>query len=255
MMRRHPDALGPEIYELRLSARQYRQRIDDARRDIAAVLKHMRRPYVSYSCGKDSSVLAHLVRGIEPSIPLRFLSSGETRLVHNVDDVLGWFRTRGAVIEEILIDRVFTEEWRDATWDKQRRAGRGDLQGLTDGAWGGVFMGLRMEESKRRRTTLSIHQTPGLPPHCYRYNERSRLAGIIRACPLARWTMIDVGAYLLEHEIPHLRWYDTFGYEGRTTARITGDAVRQNVLPWLKWHDPDSFNRLLKRFPELGVYV
>lgn len=243
-----------EKYRLYAKLPVFARRLEEARGIISGALKHMRRPYVAFSCGKDSSVLAHLVLQIAPSVPLRFLSSGETRLIHNVDEVLGYFAALGADIQEINIDRVFSEEWKDATWTEQRKAGKRDLELLNDRRFDGIFMGLRMQESRHRLISLSRSQTPGLPPFCYRY-QAGRRQDMIRCCPLARWQTEDVGAYLVEHGIPYLYWYDYQGFEGRTTARLTGDAVRQGALFWIKKHDPDKWGVLLRRFPEFSLYV
>jgi len=213
---------------------------------VRKALKYCERPYVAFSCGKDSSVLAHLVLQCERSVPLRFLSSGETRLLHDVDTVLEWFRARGATVEEIQIDRVFSDEWKDATWDEQRKAGRRDLQKLTTPAYDAVFLGLRMEESPPRKRSLLMHQTKGLPTFTYQYR-----GGHLRICPLAAWREEDVGAYLAEHRIPILDAYHHEGLAGRTTARLTGDSVRQYALTHLHRRDPEACNRLLARFPEL----
>ncbi len=78
---------------------------------------------------------------------------------------------------------------------------------------------------------------------------------MIRICPLARWQVEDVGAYLLTHDIPFLRHYHHRGFEARTTARLTGDAVRQNILSDIKRDDPQAWNRLVARFPELRAFV
>lgn len=243
-----------EVCRLHARDRHYLARLEESRRIIREALKHMNRPYVAFSCGKDSSTLAHLVLEERPDVPLRFLSSGETRIVHNVDEVISWFRARGAVVEEILIDRVWSEEWKDATWDEERKAGRGDLDKLNVGGYDGMFMGLRAQESARRRRSLFHSQTEGLPPFCYRYKTGVR-GGMIRCCPLARWQVEDVGAYLLTHGIPILRQYELHGLETRTTARLTGDAVRQNILSDVKRDNPEGWRRLVKRFPEFSHFV
>lgn len=54
---------------------------------------------------------------------------------------------------------------------------------------------------------------------------------------------------------PNLDWYEYTGFEGRTTARLTGDAVRQNALFWLKKNKPDHFMILAQRFPEFRLFV
>lgn len=243
-----------ETCRLHGRSRQHAYRLSQSRGIVTQALKYMSRPYIAFSCGKDSTVLAHMVLEIDSTIPLRFLSSGETRLVHNVDTILGYFNERGATIQEINIDRVFSEEWKDATWDEQRKAGRGDLEELNAGNWDGIFMGLRTQESRTRKISLAKNQTPGLPPFCFCYKTGKR-KNMIRCCPIARWETIDVGAYLIANDLPWLEWYDYKGFEGRTTARLTGDAIRNNVLAWLKLHNPEKFNILAARFPEFRLYI
>ena len=211
-----------ETCEVHSRSRQYANRLSQSREIITQALQFMEQPYIAFSCGKDSTVLAQLVLEIDSTIPLRFMSSGETRLVHNVDTILDYFRERGASIQEINIDRVFSEEWKDATWDEQRKAGRGDLEKLNIGSWDGIFMGLRTQESRIRQISLAKQQTPGLPMFCFRYKTGKR-KDMIRCCPIARWETIDVGAYLIANDLPWLEWYDYQGFEGRTTARLTGD--------------------------------
>lgn len=243
-----------EACELHSSSSRYAHRVSQSREIITQILDRVKQPYIAFSCGKDSTVLAHMVLEIDSTVPLRFLSSGETRLVHNVDTILGYFNERGATIQEINIDRVFSEEWKDATWDEQRKAGRGDLEQLNDGDWDCIFMGLRSQESRTRRMSLARHQTPGLPSYSFMYTTGKR-KGMIRCCPIARWETIDVGAYLIANNLPWLEWYDYQGFEGRTTARLTGDAIRNNVLAWLKYHSPEKFYVLADRFPEFRWYI
>lgn len=230
---------------------QYKRRLGKTRAAIAEMLRIVRRPYITFSCGKDSSALADMILRQNPKIPLRFLSSGETRIIHNVDDVMTYFReTYDADIEEIRIDRVFSPEWRNASFDEQRHAGRRDLQRLDNSAYDGVFMGLRAEESRHRQISLIMHQGRDLPRGLYKYADRD----FYRACPLRDWKTEDVGAYITTHRIPVLKWYEHSGFEARTTARLTGDAVRQNTLFWLKLNNPAGYARLMQRFPELRAY-
>lgn len=206
-------------------------------------------PYIALSCGKDSTVMADMVLQ-QKRVPCRFVSSGETRIIHNVDDVLNYFKALTDV-EEIIFDRIFSEEWAGATFDKQRKAGRRDIQSLNNDDYDGVFLGLRKEESRARSISLAKCQSKSLPRYTYKYNgERD----YYRFCPLADWTYQDVGAYIVENNLPVLTWYTEFGFQSRTTARLTGDAIRQNTLFWIKCHNPEGYHLLIKRFPELSIY-
>lgn len=244
------DQCDIDKYLIYSRSRTFQRQVEKAKKIISESLKLIKYPYVAFSCGKDSSALAFLVMQENPRIPLRFLSSGETRIIHNVDEVMDWFRARGATIEEILIDRVFSEEWKGATWTEQRKAGRRDLASLNEGDWDGVFMGLRMQESKHRKISLLKCQTPEWPRFCFRYKK-----GQARVCPLATWKIEDVAAFLIIHNIPVLQKYKDHGFEARTTARLTGDAVRQNALIEIKHKNPEGWERLVERFPEFSCFV
>jgi sulfate adenylyltransferase subunit 2 len=241
-----------EIAEIWSRHPTHKRRLEKAIMIIRESLELCEKPYVAFSCGKDSSVLADLVFDIDPTVPLRFLSSGETRLLHDVDKVIDYFRVRGADVQEINIDRVFSEGWSDSSWEAQRKAGNRDMELLNIG-YDAVFMGLRAQESRRRQISLMAQRTEGLPPYCYRYKHIRN--GMLRICPLAEWKTEDVAAYLHQKQIPVLDWYEEHGLAARTTARLTGDAVRQNVMVWIKRNNPDGYHRLVERFPELKLFT
>ena len=91
----------------------YKNKVKKTIMNIKEMLKIVDEPYVAFSCGKDSSVLADLVLQIDSKIPLRFISRGETRIIYNVDDVIDYFiKKYNANVEEILFDRIFSEDWR-----------------------------------------------------------------------------------------------------------------------------------------------
>lgn len=241
-----------EIAELWSRHPTHWRRLDKAANIIKDSLKFCSRPYVAFSTGKDSTVLADFVIGINPTVPLRFLSSGETRLIHDVDKIIRHFEDRGADVQEINIDRVFSDEWKGATWEEQRKAGRKDMELLNEG-YDAVFMGLRAEESRKRKISLMSLRTEGMPPYCYRY--KNIRGGMLRICPLAEWKTEDVAAYIHQNQLTTLDWYGEYGIESRTTARLTGDAVRENVLVWLKRSDPGAYAVLVKRFPEFRLFI
>lgn len=226
----------------------YKRKVAATHERIADMLKISNAPYIALSCGKDSSAMADMILQ-QRKVPCRFISSGETRILHNVDDVLDYFKGLTNV-DEIMFDRVFSQEWEHASFDEQRKAGRRDIQEIDNAGYDAVFLGLRKDESRGRLISLAFHKTDGLPRFSYKYKDRE----FYRFCPMADWTEMDIGAYLIERDIPILNWYKEFGFGARTTARLTGDAIRQNTLFYIKTHNPKGYQLLKKRFPELSVY-
>jgi 3'-phosphoadenosine 5'-phosphosulfate sulfotransferase (PAPS reductase)/FAD synthetase len=227
----------------------FKRHMEEARSVIRAGFGVAANPYVAYSAGKDSSCLLWLVLEQRLDIAARILTSGETRLLHpDLDDILDWWRVRFPALDlqEILVDRVFTSDWQEATWLEQRKAGRRDIVTyLPTAEFDGVLLGLRSEESKARL----MANRRGLMRQ-YKATRKDALAGTWCICPLANWTMEDIGAFTALHDLPLLSAYDE-GLEARTTMRLTGDAARQNALVNLRLRDKVGYNRLVERFPEI----
>lgn len=244
-----------EEFEVHAKLSGFRRKVEEAEGFIEEASALCENPYVSFSAGKDSSALLHLVLKQRPDIAVRTLASGETRLLHgNYEAVISWWRERHPEMhyEEILIDRVFAEGWEDATWAEQRATGNKDLQTGLAGDFDGVFLGLRKEESKGRKITLSGGR------EVYRYVEHrnDENAGRVRCCPLAHFTTRDVGAVMVENDLPLLKSYEEDGgLENRTTLRLTGRSAEENAVRRLKMRDGKAYNRLVRRFPEIAAWA
>lgn len=226
----------------------YRQHIEQAREIVAEALELAENPYVSWSVGgKDSSVMLHLVLVQKPDIEARVLASGETRyLFPEFDQIVEWWKTQYSALRVSLIetDRVWTG---DMDFYTQRKAGRNDiLKLLPTEKHDLVFLGLRNQESNRRRAANArgfIRQ--------YADSRATNIRGTYACTPLARLTTKDVAAYVLRHKLPVFQIYLERGFEERTTLRMTGDAVRQMAFQRLRLSSPGQYNELLARFPEL----
>jgi 3'-phosphoadenosine 5'-phosphosulfate sulfotransferase (PAPS reductase)/FAD synthetase len=219
---------------------------------ISTALDQCSNPYVAFSCGKDSGVMLHLVAHLTQTIPARCLTSGETRILHGDFDIRWqeWTsRLPHVHFEEVNIDRVFSDTWVGTRWNEQRKAGRGDIIRFLPGGHDAVFIGLRDEESNARR-----HANKGGLIRHYSRNRKDNCAGMMVCCPIARWKLRDIAAYTVLHDLPLLAAYSA-GFEARTTARLTGDAMRQNGLQSLRLKDPNGFNHMLQRFPEISYWA
>lgn len=226
----------------------YRRREAFALEVIARALESARSPYISLSCGKDSSAMCALVLECAPSIPIRIATAVETRYLHrNLDDCLNWWRRAYPLVSIHEID------YRRNT-DGQippREPGPSMVQSITEfAAFDICFVGVRGAESRARKfSNRYFRDDPRYPIYTYR-NEHDGRCGTMRVCPVDAWSTDDVWACIAQRRIPVLDAYDD-GPEERTTLRLTDESIADGVLGKLRARDPDSHRRLIDRFPYL----
>lgn len=182
---------------------QHRNKVDEARLDIFVLNWHCNRPYVSVSWGKDSIVLAHLALSVDPYLTLVHWGGEQERHIANFSQVRDDFLRRFGqdcryieVIDDGLMDgklAVNGRKWSHAN------------------GFDGVLMGLTAEESRARRFALGRADAHNI----YTYTD-----GMKRCCPLARWTVDDITAYVADHELKMLNLYERYGMQIRTSSRI-----------------------------------
>jgi 3'-phosphoadenosine 5'-phosphosulfate sulfotransferase (PAPS reductase)/FAD synthetase len=170
---------------------------------------------VSFSGGKDSTVLTHLVMRVDPNTlvlhwdygpyfvprPLheRILANaralGVRRLrVETSDEYLRLGRKARNVLGRALVGRL--------------------LPRLAREGYTLSFVGLREEESLKRRR---------------RIRSGAALSELRESWPIAKWRWLDVWAYIVEHDLPYLaELYDP------AAAIIGWDRAR-----WTTLHDPE----------------
>lgn len=216
----------------------YQRRLDQALRYVEEGLARCERPYVATSFGKDSAALLHLVAEVRPDIEARFIRWGESELLHEYSEVMDEWARRWPQIRFLVLDL-------DRDSINERVPGRWQQLQAMDPA-DGYFIGLRAEESHARQITLRSHGVV--------YQATS---GVWRISPLAWWTVQDVAAYNVVHDLPRLRAYDVEGWGTRTTARVPRDtnSIRHHSLAQLRMRDPTRYNLLCQKFPEVARYV
>lgn len=198
---------------------------------IKWALSKVDNPYVACSFGKDSAVLLHLVLLHSPNIAIRFIRwKNETEHIDNYDDVIKQWGNIN--LEQVVLSR-------DSLSDKRK-----DRYATTN--YDSYFIGLRQEESAKRRITLKAN---GMF-----FTNKS---GVTRISPLSDWTVRDISAYAFSRELPLLKSYLDNSMESRTSSRIPREdyGIRHNFLADLKRRDINSFQVLLSKFPEVKDYV
>jgi len=230
--------------------RQRKYRLDFALDGIAAMREIAPISYASISFGKQSICLAHMLYQIMPETPMYFLESWESTLIHNLDEIIAEFVSRWPInLTRVSADNVSDNP--DLDWKETRDLGQYDLQNMCNrDGWDGWYWGLVKEESKGREHTLSW-RWPGQPhPTIFRYSDDK-----FRCCPLMEWELLDVAAYIQEHNLPVLDLYRERGLQMRTTARATRDMVEFGGVAELRHTGIERFNKLTSRFPELRKYT
>lgn len=228
----------------------FQKRIDKSLRIIEQMLTLCDNPYIALSFGKDSLVMVDLIYRIQRDIPCLFLKSEETFLLYDYERVIESWRESHNLNLHIVDTQRLSEH--DHDWNAARKAGNKDFyrpeffQG-----WDGVFMGLRIEESKARRITLIKEENNSIGNRIMQYKNGQR-AGMYRCCPVADWLGWEIHTYLTDKQLPMLNIYSE-GSHMRTTARLTGDAARQSALHWVKKSNPQNYNRLISMMPELKI--
>jgi len=232
----------------------YVRKVAQATACIQEALTLCQRPVISFSAGKDSTAMLWLCLQVAPQMQVRMLTGGETRLLHpSLDQVLAGWRARFPEIDlvEINVDHVFADGWQDAGFVEQHATFKNgwDRYLHAAGEWDGMFIGLRAGESGMRRWRLS--QRIAHTDHAIDQYRSGTRSGKYRICPIHNWSVADVGAIIIENELPLLDTYVTGGMDRRTHYRIGWCSLQQGQLDELRAEHPVEYQKLIERFPEL----
>jgi len=181
-------------------------------------------PYVSFSCGKDSAALLHLVRSIDINVPARcLLWRGESENMGNHLDVI----ERTGNVEIFWENRSDLDDSRPERWNI--------LHSDSDAQ----FIGLRAEESPARKKTLGRHG-----------ETFTKQDGMMRFCPLGLWSTRDIGALIASEDLPILSNYEARGMKSRTATRVPRTTVRDD-MNMMRRTNPEGYRRLKEKFGDL----
>lgn len=215
---------------------------------IRAMLCEAPRCYVSLSFGKQSLCLAHLAMRVQPDIPMYFLASSETWSLYDYERVVHEFVSQ----HKPNLTIVQTERLAEAeSWKEARDLGDQDLQRMCPREeWDGWLWGLTTEESRQRQITLAqgVKQR-NAHPSIFRYSD-----GKLRGCPIMRWGIEDLAAYIATHDIPLLNIYQRYGLTQRTTARITKKMARNSAMALARQTSGPALSRITNKFPDIRIW-
>lgn len=236
----------------------YKGRVERSREIIREFLASHGPLAVAYSYGKDSSVMLHMVRTLDPSVRAYYVAQGgETpdtaafraefpEAVYGAVDVVdcdvdldeaveryGWYTHEPSRVQP-----------KKGAWRHNIRVGPYERYHEEHGIRG-VFVGLRSEESRGRamlRATRGHVYEESKPPRCW---------------PLLDWGTKDVWAYIGVHDLPYNPAYDRehVGFD-RHSIRVApifveGGHRTRGLFEWMRMAYPAWTMALKRRLPLL----
>ena len=218
---------------------------------IRQSLTRVSRPYIAFSGGKDSLVVAHLVSRADASVPLvycddellypehvEYIDEVKPRMGDRLRIVQGgglhgqWFRPWKAGVEWW---RMPHREMEKLPWVSERDVSPGELAHQL--GYNTVFLGLRRGESIRRAGILAA--STGL----------DKLNGVWYANPIIEWSDSDVWDYIGGHGLAYCAVYDRLaeiGVPGHHARLGPLPAVHDGKILWRGW--PDLYIDLIRRY-------
>lgn len=235
-------------WKLRARSDEYRHRLDAARRSIQRALNTGRKFYVSFSGGKDSSVMLRLILDFMPNIPVMHIKSGYA--LPDTEQYLKLIKGKWKInLVELHVPVDYLELCREFGLPHLRsktvqKSVVKLLKKDTASEWAktqgfeGLFWGLRAEESKGRKMLCKC-----CPNGVIDKND------VLRVAPLAAWTAQDVWSYIFSEDMEYNHFYDreNCGYT-RETLRNTGwlstDGETRGQIEWLRRNYPEQFRKV-----------
>jgi len=247
-----------ETYRLYSKLPVYRRRLVAAQDFIRTCLTEEPASYVSWSGGKDSTVLLDLVLRIRPDIPIVHVRT-DIEYPDCAAFVDKYINERGLNVTilrppsawQILIDAGGPSgQVNVATSRIDKECFFAPIEKeVKEKGYRQVFLGMRGEESYARTLNIKVRGK--------RYYHKSR--DLWTCLPLASWTAKDIFAYHITEGIPWSPIYER-AYLHPEPERIRegwwtpGDmAASHGALGWLRYHYPDLYRRAKETWPYLGT--
>lgn len=167
--------------------------------DIRHFITICKRPYVSLSWGKQSTILAHMAYRCAKEFHIIFINEPDTDILANFAEVRTQFLQKWTInyIQYFMREgflKDFAEEFEN------------------EHGYDGIIMGLAEIESKSRKMTLRKADKHNI----FYYKNGKK-----RCCPLRKWKNIDIAAYVAKYKIPMLSTYHRYGFDARTASKIS----------------------------------
>lgn len=210
-------------------------KLGEAQKEIRTALAQSKKPYVAFSGGKDSTCVLHLVLQEKPDVMVFHWDYGryfiprwlEEEMIENTKKI-------GAKNIRIETSVEYERKKRFASNVLGRVLLGKVVPQLKEEGYDLVFLGLRAEESDKRKRRIRARRSLTAIPECY---------------PIASWSWRDVWAYIWSRHLPYPSIYDLYApVVGWENARLVtffdpqfdflGAPQVDGVLLWQFRHPP-----------------
>lgn len=230
-------------------------KVERAKAMVVEALSQASNPYIAFSTGKDSLVVAHLVWQQNPKIPAvyfdadcafpesyelldRYEQAGYPLIRWPCEPLLDTIERGGGILSPATGYAIMESTVRLPV-----------RQILAKYNFDGCFLGLRADESYGRKKTIDVHG------EFFAYKDD----GVLRLLPVARWTHADIWGYLVSNTVDYNRVYDKMSDMPEEERRVSFWAgytkMRWGRFTFLRRHYPELFNKFAARFPEVRNFV
>lgn len=234
--------------------RRFGRMVERSQETIHRALNRCHNPYLAYSTGKDSTVMADLVWSIAPDVPAVYFdahcafpeSLALIERMGQIRRVIRWecepFMETLARVGGPMADTCEAETMRSTVYRPIKSL-------LEEYHFDSVFVGLRSDESSGR---MLLAKNRG----DLFYNGRD---GIIECLPVLYWRYDDIWAYIVSRGIDYNAAYDTMEAMPLRDRRISywaGETGHtKGRWSWLRQRYPDLWNSYIKLFPEVARFA
>jgi len=171
-------------------------KVEEAKSIIRSALKQSRKPYVAFSGGKDSTCLLHLVLQEKPDVMVLHWDYGRWYVPRWLEkEIIENARKLGAKNIRVETSEEYERRKRKAINVLGREYLGKLIPQLQKEGYDLVFVGLREEESAKRKRRIRAKRSLSPIPECW---------------AIAKWSWRDVWGYIFSHNLPYASIYDLY---------------------------------------------
>ena len=231
-----------------------RTRVEKSRSIIAEFLKRSKRPYLSWSGGKDSTVMLYLTLQLKPDIEVVYLDADSClpdgweymqQLVKEWNINFRVVKTRPLldVLAEYGLDHPNIDYY------TMKATVYEPVKQLVAEGYDGSLVGIRSQESLGR-TWAAKKYGPLFWSKGY---------GMWECWPMLYWRKEELWYYIDKKKIPYHPAYDKTRFCPREDMRVSywaGETNRQfGRFKWLEYYYPELLRKFIERCPEVKCFL